>query len=645
MKKLILSILMIQDSGLKNLSALNEIVKFSRSIYSITGITSQFLFTALSIFLLSFSSEAQMTTLNVGGTSRSLLVYAPADIPQNRPLVISMHGLNQDINYQKGQAKWELVADTAKFVVVYPAGISNSWDINGTRDTDFILAIIESMASRYKIDRNRVYVSGFSMGGMMSYHTANKIADKVAAIGPVSGYLFGNNVSSSRPMPIIHVHGTADDVVHYEPYSNQQGVLAMLEKWRNWNKCPSTGTRIDPYPANKPTSNAYLNYWGPCDRSAVTLISLKGKGHWHSNDPAGVHTTIEIWNFVKKYSLASQSSPTVIITAPANNAVFTSPATVNISASAADPDGTVTKVEFYNGSAKIGEDANAPYTYSWTNVAAGKYNLTAIATDNSGNKTTSSVITVNVNVPQGPYNGTPHQIPGLIEAEHYDAGGEGSAYHEADENGNQGGATLRNDQVDIEITKDTEGSYNIGYILNGEWLEYTVNVSSAARYDVAIRVACNGTGKKMHLEIDGKDISGPVSIPNTADWQKWETITIPGLELGAGNHVLRLAADADYFNINYLRFDKAIVTSFDDAYQSQHSALDTELVYPNPSENTFTINFSGTYKYQLLDLAGKVVAGGVSEGRTIAGTELTRGIYVLEIQNEQGSRTVRLVRQ
>lgn len=179
--------------------------------------------------LLSSEIYAQMTTLNVGGRNRSLFVYAPAGIPQNRPLVISLHGLNQDINYQKNQAKWELVADTAKFVVVYPAGEGNSWDISGNKDTDFILAIIESMVTRYGIDRNKVYVSGFSMGGMMSYHTANKIANKVAAIGPVSGYLFANPVSSSRPMPIMHVHGTSDDVVNYS------GVAAILQKWRNWN--------------------------------------------------------------------------------------------------------------------------------------------------------------------------------------------------------------------------------------------------------------------------------------------------------------------------------------------------------------------------------------------------------------------------
>src|SRR5688572_15685555 len=89
------------------------------------------------LFFLPFLLKAQTTTISVGGTNRTIFVHAPSNLGQNRPLVISLHGLNQDINYQKGQAKWEQVADTAKFVVVYPAGINNSWDISGNRDTDF----------------------------------------------------------------------------------------------------------------------------------------------------------------------------------------------------------------------------------------------------------------------------------------------------------------------------------------------------------------------------------------------------------------------------------------------------------------------------------------------------------------------------
>lgn len=251
-----------------------------------------------------FLLHAQSQTIKVGTTTRNMIVYVPSGLAADRPLLISLHGMNQDAPYQQNQTKWETIADTAKFALVYPNGNNKSWDINGNGDIDFLLAIIDTMYNRHKIDKNRVYVSGFSMGGMMSYHTANKIGNKIAAIGPVSGYLFSGVAASSRPMPIIHVHGDADDVVQYS------GVSGMLGKWRTLNKCPTTATTIKPYPASKPASTAKWEYWGPCDKSEVVLITLGGKGHWHSNDNAGVHSSHEIWNFLKKWSLTGGSTPT-----------------------------------------------------------------------------------------------------------------------------------------------------------------------------------------------------------------------------------------------------------------------------------------------------------------------------------------------
>jgi len=87
-------------------------------------------------------------------------------------------------------------------------------------------------------------------------------------------------------------------------------------------------------------------------------------------------------------------SPVVSITSPAANASFSAPASVTITANASDADGSITKVEFYNGSTKLGESTSSPYTYSWTNVAAGSYSLIAKATDNGGAVTTSATIAI-----------------------------------------------------------------------------------------------------------------------------------------------------------------------------------------------------------------------------------------------------------
>ncbi|MGC8824568.1 MAG: carbohydrate-binding protein [Bacteroidales bacterium] len=244
-------------------------------------------------------SYAQIEDFQVGNTTRQMLVYAPSTIVPGRPLLISMHGYNQDINYQKNQTQWETIAKENNFVVVYPAGLNNSWDISGNTDIDFILAIIDEMVNRYGIDRERVYLSGFSMGGMMTYYAATKIADKIAAFAPVSGYpLWNSNISSSRPVPIIHVHGTADDVVAYS------GVQPYLNGWIARDSCPTTAVITKPYPPDKPNSNGTRYYWGPgTDSVEIVLISITGVGHWHSIDPNGVNTSKEIWDFCKKFSL------------------------------------------------------------------------------------------------------------------------------------------------------------------------------------------------------------------------------------------------------------------------------------------------------------------------------------------------------
>ncbi|MCP2044919.1 hypothetical protein L1278_002980 [Pontibacter sp. HSC-36F09] len=96
---------------------------------------------------------------------------------------------------------------------------------------------------------------------------------------------------------------------------------------------------------------------------------------------------------------AANQAPTVAITSPANNATFTVPATIALAASASDTDGSIEKVEFYSGSTKLGEDFTSPYTYTWTGVTAGSYEITARATDNGGAFTTSAAITINVNSP------------------------------------------------------------------------------------------------------------------------------------------------------------------------------------------------------------------------------------------------------
>ncbi|MFO7867794.1 MAG: carbohydrate-binding protein, partial [Bacteroidales bacterium] len=513
----------------------------------------KYILLVVSILLTQIEIQAQTNQdITVNGTNRSMSVYDPGELPENAPLMITMHGMNQDVPYHISNSEWEEVADTAKLLVVYPQGIDNSWDISGTRDTDFILAIIDAMADQYGIDRNRVYLSGFSMGGMMTYHAATIIADQIAAFAPVSGYLMGGpNTNSSRPIPIIHTHGTTDDVVTYD------GVQTCIDAWVDRNNCQTPAVVTDPYPSSKPNSSATKSYWGPGDDGVeIVLMTLEGKGHWWSEDLAGsIHTSSEIWKFVRKYSLNS-GEPILSFTSPTTQ-TFVAPATITFDVNASDEDGTISHIQYYINDELIEEKSAPPYSFEYTLENAGEYTVQAIATDNENNSS-EKTISLLVHPPQTPYEGTPNSIPGTIECEHFDVGGNGYAYSDVDAGTNveDPAPDFRTDEdVDIETCTDDGGGYNIGYAMAGEWLEYTVDVQTTGMYDITFRVACEGDDRTVSLESDNTMLAENIAIPNTGDWQTWTDVIVENIELQAGEQVLRLTiGDVDYVNLNYMTF-------------------------------------------------------------------------------------------
>jgi uncharacterized repeat protein (TIGR02059 family) len=255
----------------------------------------------IALLLFAVNANAQ-ESIKVGAATRQMIVYAPSGISQNRPLVISMHGRGQTMYDQKNQTQFQSVAQTNNFVLVFPQSDGNDWQLWGDNDINFILAIIDEMYNRYGIDRNRVYLSGFSMGGMMSYYAATRIADKIAAFAPVSGFLMsGPNTNSSRPVPIIHIHGADDTFV---PYANVQ---THMDAWIARNGCPTIPVVTSPYPANYPNAKSTKKYWGVGkEKVEVVCISVAGVGHWYSDwcdGVNGVFSSQAIWEFCSKYSL------------------------------------------------------------------------------------------------------------------------------------------------------------------------------------------------------------------------------------------------------------------------------------------------------------------------------------------------------
>src|ERR1700752_1739268 len=154
---------------------------------------------------------------------------------------------------------------------------------------------------------------------------------------------------------------------------------------------------------------------------------------------------------------------------------------------------------------------------------------------------------------EGPYGGTPAAVPGTVQAENYDTGGQGVAYNVTSVNGP--GNNYRSDGVDLEVTTDTGGGYNLGWTAAGQWFRYTVNAASAATYTITFRVAAiSAVTDAFHISnSSGTNLSGNVNVPATGAWQTWTNVTAH-VTLPAGQKTLTVNQDTPGWNINYITF-------------------------------------------------------------------------------------------
>src|SRR4051812_31062635 len=178
-----------------------------------------------------------------------------------------------------------------------------------------------------------------------------------------------------------------------------------------------------------------------------------------------------------------------------------------------------------------------------------------------------------------PFTGTPLTIPGLIPASDFNNGGEGIAYHDTTA-GNRSGLYR---QTDVDLEPSTEGGYDVSRIAAGEWLDYSVNVTSAGAYSATFRVAAQGQGGTFHLEMNGQNITGPMTVPDTGGWQMWQSVT-RSVTLAAGVQVARVVFDtlssaAVLGNLSSIRLTKvatAVSTPFSGTPVSLPGRIATE---------------------------------------------------------------------
>jgi arabinoxylan arabinofuranohydrolase len=241
-----------------------------------------------------------------------------------------------------------------------------------------------------------------------------------------------------------------------------------------------------------------------------------------------------------------------------------------------------------------------------------------------------------------PYTEASLVVPGTIQVEDFDSGGQGKSYSDS-EKANNGNAYRLSEGVDVEM--NSPGNFNVGWTNAGEWMEYTVDVDESSLYTIKVVAASPNANSKIRFKLDDNDITGSITIPNTGGWQSYREIITKGINLEAGSHILQLFEETGGFNIDKIIFEKEIIASISDVYSQ------SQLVYPNPASTQVTIESSGQslmiYQSVIFDMHGNAIAkfeNKTSETKiSLDVSAIPGGVYVLKMYSREGIQTRKLL--
>ena len=271
------------------------------------------------------------------GLNREYLLYIPPNIDnsENLPIIFNFHGYQGQAEQFFNQTDLVEIADNNGVVLVYPQGSdlpvgASHWNAapfsssstsfvnkSSTDDIGFFKALLDEINQNNIIDLNRVYVIGYSNGGMFSHFLACNTENIIAAVGDVAGTMLNetfNSCNPSSPIPILKIHGTSDRVVSYNGYDEGEfkSVEEVLDFWKSNNKS-NTNESIE----NLGSTSIYSEFYNTVvnvnfekytfdsdeNNSEIVHYKIINGGHWwdYSSDKHFKTSTI-LWDFFSKHS-------------------------------------------------------------------------------------------------------------------------------------------------------------------------------------------------------------------------------------------------------------------------------------------------------------------------------------------------------
>ncbi len=241
-------------------------------------------------------TAAQTTTgsFTWDGVLRDYILHVPPgyNASEPTPLVLNLHGYTSNAQQQQFYSGFDSDADTAGYIVVYPNGIANAWNsgfnvpyYSGVDDVGFLSALIDTISVDYNVDACRVFSTGMSNGGFMSYRLACELENKIAAVASVTGSMTDSMMyycQNTRAIAVMEMHGTADNTVPYAGTTVFTSVDENFDFWTTHNNCTGTVTTVDLLDTDPLDGATVTKIHQPSCDASTELITFRINGGAHT---------------------------------------------------------------------------------------------------------------------------------------------------------------------------------------------------------------------------------------------------------------------------------------------------------------------------------------------------------------------------
>jgi len=283
--------------------------------------------TAMVSYALTYAQQTINGSIIHDGIQRDYILYIPSiyDGVAEVPLVLNFHGFGSNANEQMWYGDFRAIADSEGFLLVHPEGTflngNQHWNVGNftigstANDIGFTEALIDELADLYTINLDRVYSTGMSNGGYMSFLLACQLSEKIAAVASVTGSMTPdtyNACNAQHPTPILQIHGTNDEIVLYNGTAWSRSIEDVLAYWVNYNNCDVTPSTTV-FPDIDPTDGSIVEHiiYQNGDNGVTTehMKVIGGRHTWpgsNFNFPGtnqDINASMEIWDFFSRFDI------------------------------------------------------------------------------------------------------------------------------------------------------------------------------------------------------------------------------------------------------------------------------------------------------------------------------------------------------